>query len=123
MISTAILAALLVAWLLHTRTLKNERARHEQRLDQLERAHTVQMQKLLAQKNPDLDQIIGLVDRLCQRVQAPSQAVVDHSVGLAPPSPPAVGFDDDEAFHAAREMSKEALADMLMDAEVAGVAS
>jgi hypothetical protein len=88
MLQSAIVAvALLAAWVLHAHEARRVQARYDDRLDQL-----------LAAKNPDLEQLIALVDRLCQRVQAPSQAVIDHSLAAAvvPPSPPAVPFDDAE---------------------------
>lgn len=120
MIALVSVAVVIVA-ALHTWTLRDQRRRYETHLDaQADRMHT-----LLAAKDPDLEQIIALVDRLCQRIQAPTQAVIDHSIATVPvESPAAVGFDDDEGFHAAREnLTKEQLADMMMDAEVAGVAS
>ncbi len=39
---------------------------------------------------------------LLHRIQAPERAIMDYGPPLGP-SPPAVGFDDDEAFHATRE--------------------
>lgn len=49
------------------------------------------------------------IDRLCQRIQAPEQAVIDHSIVQPLPSPPAVMAEDDEDFWLSR-MSKEDLA-------------
>lgn len=47
---------------------------------------------------------------LLQRIQAPQQAVYEHSVGTRPPLPEPLPFDDDEAFHASREDLVNALA-------------
>jgi hypothetical protein len=46
---------------------------------------------------------------LLQRIQAPEVAVTAHAMGQLPVSPPAVGWDDDEAHHVSREAMAEAL--------------
>ncbi len=59
---------------------------------------------------------------LLQRIQAPEQAVVDHSVGLHEEAPaPPVPMDDDDAQWAARgiEVSRETLAEHAYMAELA----
>lgn len=58
------------------------------------------------------------IDRMCQRIQAPEQAVIDHSVVQPLPSPPAVMHDDDQDFWGAR-MTKDELAVMLAQQELA----
>ena len=72
------------------------------------------------QRDPDIRQLIALVDRLCQRVQAPQTAVLEHREREAPAptaqyAPPAVEPDDDEGYWEA----KERLAEQMMRAEVA----
>jgi len=71
-----------------------------------------------AQASPDLENLIALVDRLCQRVQAPDLAVTEHAFKDTPPSPRAVPFDDDEAFYEA-QLTKEQLAHAAYEAELA----
>lgn len=45
-----------------------------------------------------------LVERLCQRIQAPEQAVLDHTASLASSDEPLfVPVDDDEAWRDLRE--------------------
>ena len=69
----------------------------------------------------DRDRLLATIDDLCQRVQAPDLAVIDHQAkqgGIV--NPPAVGFDNDEDYWKAAEMTKEQLADELMQAELAG---
>lgn len=58
----------------------------------------------------------ALVERLLQRVQAPEQAVMEHAMAQPLPSPPAVIPDDDGDFWESR-MSKEELAEALMQQE------
>ena len=61
---------------------------------------------------------IALVDRLCQRVQNPAAAVLEHDESVrahrtAEYAPPALVPDDDEGFW----MSRERLAEAMMEAE------
>ena len=67
-----------------------------------------QTARILERQSPDLEAMVALVDRLCQRVQAPEIAVMQHDQGGEQWAPPAVGFDDDEGF----ALSKEQLAEM-----------
>jgi hypothetical protein len=62
---------------------------------------------------------IALVDRLCQRLQAPGAAVLEHDETVRtrrPPeyAPPALEPEDDEGYW----MSREKLAELAMQAEV-----
>ena len=57
------------------------------------------------------------VDRLCQRLQAPEQAVIEHAIGNVTEQPPAVGPDNDRDFWEAH-MTKEQLAEALREAEL-----
>jgi hypothetical protein len=66
------------------------------------------------QPNPDLVELVALVDRLCQRIQAPSQAVFEHTAAHPPPptheqAPSAVDPNDDEDFWESREELAERL--------------
>jgi len=90
-------------------------------LTAFQQQHTLHIQTVLKQKNPDLEQIIALADRMAQRIQAPQQAVYEHAAVQLPPDPPAVGFDDDAGYWEAR-LSKDELAEALM-AEETNVAS
>lgn len=72
----------------------------------------------LAAATPDLIELVALVDRLCQRVQAPDVAVAEHAAAQGPVwAPPAVPMDDDEAHF----QSKEALAEQVAMMEAASV--
>lgn len=66
---------------------------------------------------PDLTALIDLVDRLCQRVQAPERAINEHTQGVVvPESPPAVDMFDDEEYWE----PKENLAEREYEAELNG---
>lgn len=72
-----------------------------------------------SQASPDLEALVALVRDLCQRVQAPKEAVVQHQMETGPVfAPPAVLPDDDAGWFEAR-MSKEDLARQAMDEELA----
>lgn len=71
--------------------------------------------------NPDVAKLIGLCDRLCQRLQAPSAAILEHDEQVRQRrdeeyAPPAVTPDDDDAFW----MSREKLAELAMQQEMSG---
>ncbi|MDQ3153604.1 MAG: hypothetical protein M3R63_18460 [Actinomycetota bacterium] len=55
------------------------------------------------------------INTLLQRIQAPEQAAVDHSIAQTPEAPALVPMDDDAAQWLARgvDVSKDELADML----------
>jgi hypothetical protein len=61
---------------------------------------------------------IALIDRLCQRLQAPGAAILEHDEAVrgqrsAEYAPPALDPEDDDAFW----MSREKLADAMMESE------
>jgi hypothetical protein len=116
-IAIVALAATILLCLQDRRASKRESALNDHLIRQ-EQRHSAHMAKVLEQKNPDLEQLIGLIDRQMQRIQAPVQAVMDHSVAQAVPSPPAVPWDDDDAFHRSRGMTTEELAEAEMRAEL-----
>lgn len=71
--------------------------------------------------DPQLQALIKLCDRLCQRLQAPHAAILEHDEQVREPrsdeyAPPAVPPDDDDAFWASRDK----LAELLMEQEVNG---
>lgn len=84
-------------------------------------AHQIERAAWLAdrnQPNPDITQLIGLTERLCQRLQAPTQAVIEHAQAQPlPPMPPTVNPAIDDSYWAAMQ-PKEQLADELMEHEV-----
>lgn len=102
-----------------TALLASERETHQARIDDLlEHVH-----QIAGQASPDLTELIALVDRLCQRLQAPEQAIVDHQIQQVDlPTPPAVQPDDDQGYWEAMErintMSKGDLAEHAMSAEI-----
>lgn len=116
LIAVAVLAV--IGLWLHTRTTNQIRDDFRRELSQVHDRQAKHLQSVIAQKNPDLEQLIALIDRQMQRIQAPQQAVVDHSIAAAAPSHPAVPFDDDEAFHQAHSMTVEELAEAAWNAEV-----
>lgn len=80
-----------------------------------ERAATERAQLLQSQVSPDLEALIALVDRLCQRVQAPEVAVAQHVDQTTPVfAPQPLSPDDDEAWL----MDKEELAERMMEQEL-----
>ena len=105
-----LLGALLAALVLQGR-------RHEQRIDTLLRLG----QRERATPNPDTLALIALTENLCQRIQAPEQAVIDHSIA-APVTPDmipaAVNPDVDADYWDKLGPSKERLAELLEQAEV-----
>lgn len=102
----------------HNKRLDELQRRHDERVDRLIAAHADQIAKLTASRDPDLEQLVSLVDRLCQRVQAPAQAVAEHAISTGPQwtPPQPIQPDDDAAFHE----TKEELADRLAAIELAG---
>jgi hypothetical protein len=88
--------------------------RHEQRIDSLLRAQ----QRDRATPNPDTAALTATVENLCQRIQAPQQAVIDHALAQPVGPQPTVPLpDDDNAFWVGQE-TREELADRLLAAEV-----
>lgn len=76
---------------------------------------------LAAQVTSERAAFLEQIQTLCQRIQAPTQAVVDHSIQATPnPSPAAVNPEDDSAYWDAQGIAKERLAEMLEAAELAG---
>ena len=70
--------------------------------------------------DPDMQALIALVDRLCQRVQAPQAAILEHdekerALRDDEYAPPAVSPDDDEGYWASRDK----LAELMMEKEIA----
>lgn len=132
LIMAALTAAFFVAW---TRRDRAHQARIDRLLDahetdrllelstrflaQIEQANVLHHQAQ-SETHPDVAALVALVDRLCQRIQAPDLAVVDHQ--MAQPlafSPPAVPMSSDEGYWEAQDLSKEQLAQMAMAQEVA----
>lgn len=67
------------------------------------------------------DALLGTIHELCQRIQAPDLAIVDHQAKQgAVVNPPAVGWDNDDDFWEADKMTREQLAEQVMQAELAG---
>lgn len=72
--------------------------------------------------HPDLEPLLRTITDLCQRLQAPGAAVLEHDERVRPRqpgpqyAPPALEPDDDKAFW----KSREELADYAMSEEVAG---
>lgn len=69
-----------------------------------------------SEPHPDLSHVIRLVDRLCQRIQAPEAAVTEHAIAQPLPPMPQVNLpDDDTAFWESQgfELPKEELAQRL----------
>lgn len=63
--------------------------------------------------HPDLTEMVGIVDRLCQRVQAPMAAVTEHSMAQPLPPMPQPALPDDDAQgwrNLGFDLSKEDLA-------------
>lgn len=105
-----LLAVLLLAFL-------HQNRKHDQQIDTLLRLG----QRERATPDPNVAALIALTENLCQRLQAPQQAVIDHTIQQAVTPdmvPPAIPPDDDTAFWDAQPFSKEALADILAHAEV-----
>lgn len=78
----------------------------------LENRHAVAVVESVARSgSPDLMEMVGLVDRLCQRVQAPAVAVAEHAMMAAPAYVPQhVPVDDDDAHWESKEQLAERLA-------------
>lgn len=76
-----------------------------------EHRHALEVIESVAKSgSPDLRELIGLVDRLCQRVQAPGYAVAEHAQhAMTQDAPQAVSMFDDEEHWASKEDLAEAL--------------
>ena len=58
----------------------------------------------------EMTAMIALADRLCQRLQAPEQAVAEHAMStIGEHTPPAVPMDDDLAHWESKEQLAERL--------------
>lgn len=68
----------------------------------------------------DRSALLATIDDLAQRIQAPDLAVIDHQArqGVIV-NPPAVGFDSDEDYWRAAEMTKDQIAEQMMAHELA----
>lgn len=71
--------------------------------------------------DPTTQALIALCDRLCQRLQAPHAAILEHDEQVRALrddeyAPPAVPPDDDDAFW----MSRDKLAELAMEQETGG---
>lgn len=94
-----------------------QRNRDLERIDNLLRAQHTHM----SQPHPDLSALIDLTDRLCQRIQAPQQAVIDHALQQpVPPVPQTVLPHDDNAYWETQNVPKDELAEKLMAEELSG---
>lgn len=101
---------------------------HDEQRTELEANHQASLAQLAdvlkPVPHPDIKELIGLVDRLCQRVQAPEHAIVEHAQAQPlPPMPAAVLPDDDEGWHqahalSAQLLSKEDLAEQAFEQEL-----
>jgi hypothetical protein len=74
---------------------------------------------LVLERRKTNGEFIALVDRMCQRLQAPGAAVLEHDEAVRAPrppeyAPPALEPEDDEGYW----MSREKLAELAMQAEV-----
>lgn len=85
------------------------------------REHTRQVDTLITNQADTTQAFIHQIDRLCQRLQAPEQAVIEHAVHAFTETPPEpVAMDDDTAHWEAKGVDKNELADLVMAAELAG---
>jgi hypothetical protein len=74
-------------------------------------------------RHPDATavELIAVIDRLCQRVQAPAAAILEHDEAVRSPrseeyAPPAVAPEDDEGYWESRDK----LAELMMAEELSG---
>jgi hypothetical protein len=76
-----------------------------------EHRHALEVIESVAKSgSPDLRELVELIDRLCQRVQAPEYAVAQHAQqAMAQDVPQAVSMFDDEEHWASKEELAEAL--------------
>lgn len=114
---TGVFAGALAAHYLSTRRTIRE-LHHQHQIDRDRWQH--QLDTLLTAatrppvQHPDIAALISLTDRLCQRIQAPEQAVIDHSVAqpITPDMiPQAVNPELDDEYWDSRQISKEDLAE------------
>ena len=65
--------------------------------------------------------LVALIADLCQRVQAPEQAVVDHTARTVPlETPEAVNPESDDSYWQAQGLTTEQLAELAYAEELAG---
>lgn len=68
---------------------------------------------LVAERRRERELTVGLVDRLCQRIQAPELAIAEHTqTVVGEHAPPAVALDDDGAHWEAKEQLAQRLQEM-----------
>ena len=117
-----ILAMVLLLCDRHERELEALHVLHDQhareRADQIRLLADLATHAGSSDPHPDLTQLISLVDRLCQRVQAPDVAVTEHAmtmpVGPMPQPRPDQGYEGLDVFP---EVSKEELAERYASVE------
>jgi len=109
MIYIAAAQLLLIAFLLYDKG--RERDHYAQvAADLTQQARDERLILLRRDVTPDLQALIEMNAKLCQRLQAPVNAVNEHLQGLpTPPSPPPVDMNDDEAVWESREVLAEKL--------------
>jgi len=82
------------------------------------RAHNQHTAALITNQAETVQAFIAQVDRLCQRLQAPQQAVIDHTIQTLQPGPPPIPMDDDAGYDDLHGLSKDELAELVADAEL-----
>jgi hypothetical protein len=94
-----------------------ERREHARERQQADAAHRAQCDALVAANERERERWARERGDLLQRIQAPAQAVVDHSLAQPAPltMPPVIGMDNDEGLAA---LSTEELADLAAQAEL-----
>ena len=81
-------------WMLRDQAKAHERERRAFR-DELACAHAAHRKEVADLHQARVEEVANLL----QRIQAPEQAVVTHAATTAPPDPPPVNLDDDEALY------------------------
>lgn len=103
-----VITSCLLAWLLLKLLERQgeERAQHRIEVDSLTRSHAEQSQRENEAHRKE-------VADLCQRLQAPQQAVVTHASLQGPSDPPPLDLENDLEMIAARERALEEFAETL----------
>lgn len=76
-----------------------------------QRRNIDQIRMMVEHASPDLCEMVALVDRLCQRIQAPEVAIAEHASGVwsQDDALPSVDMFDDDDFHESKEDLAERL--------------
>lgn len=124
MLALVLAALLLAVWLDHRGRRERERLVDALRAERESMLRTMKEERTASDvaREQASASLIGLISDLCQRVQAPEQAVLEHTAKTVPVehTPPAVNPESDDSYWSAQGLTTEQLAELAFAEELAG---